>query len=244
MHLPIFTEDLDLNERLAVFRDAGLLTRLPTLSQLRQAEIEMIPYVVSSDVTAEETYSGGPWSHPLLRQPLIFNEVGYDHLRTGSALGAKLESVCTHLQLTSHRGMPVYDLQVIQTHKGGLDQLEQAMHDILDNSGVLAQRHRKLATRLLYDPDAYFQKYIGEDGWIARARRFDYATPADEESAMPVEFFSLVGLCDYAARTFPSDLNHLRWYEKPGYAYGLFSRRFREGHRLGWFDGFFKKSAA
>jgi hypothetical protein len=107
---------MSLASRLQVFVDAGLLARVPTRWQLLQGEIEMTPYVVSTDATAEEGYRDQLASHPLVRQLRILAHVGRDHLRTGSALGAKLESVCAHLILTYHRGMPVFDLQIIQTH--------------------------------------------------------------------------------------------------------------------------------
>ncbi|HEX5058694.1 MAG TPA: hypothetical protein VFV99_05000, partial [Kofleriaceae bacterium] len=85
---------MSLAQRFSVFVDAGLLQRVPTRWQLLQGEIEMTPYVISTDATAEEGYRPHAFSHPLVRQLLIFSHVGRDHLRTGSALGAKLESIC------------------------------------------------------------------------------------------------------------------------------------------------------
>src|SRR5688572_30827204 len=118
---------MSLASRLQVFVDAGLLARIPTRWQLLQGEIEMTPYVVSTDATSEEGYRDHLASHPLVRQLTIFAHVGPDHLRTGSALGAKLESICAHLIVTFHRGMPVFDLQVIQTHDRGLERLREAI---------------------------------------------------------------------------------------------------------------------
>src|SRR6266540_3450077 len=111
---------IPLEQRLRLFLDAGLLRRLPTPWQIRQGELQMVPYVTSTDATAAEGYEGRPFGHPVLRQPLIFSQVGPDHLRIGSGLGCAHESVCTHLELTYHRGMPVFDLQVVQTHPDGL----------------------------------------------------------------------------------------------------------------------------
>ena len=67
---------MSLAERFSVFVDAGLLQRVPTRWQLLQGEIEMTPYVISTDATAEEGYRAHAFSHPLVRQLLIFNHVG------------------------------------------------------------------------------------------------------------------------------------------------------------------------
>src|SRR5882757_10199953 len=130
----------NLHERLRVFIDAGLLPRVPTSWQIRQGELQMAPYVISSDATAEEGYAGGPLGHPLLRQPLIFSQVGRDHLHIGSALGCAHASLCAHLQLTFHRGMPVFDLQVLQTHPDGLARLRRALEEMVAGSTRLARR--------------------------------------------------------------------------------------------------------
>ncbi len=216
--------------RLRVFVDAGLLTRIPTPAQLRQAELEMTPYVISTDATYEDAYRR-PLGHPLLRQPMIASQVGVDHFRTGSALGCKRSSLIAHLQLTFHQGMPVFDLQAVQTHAGGLDALRAAIDDIRAPRTGQGRRRRWIADRIFRDPDGYFDAFLGERGWIARAARFDYETAADAGSTFPPEFFSLVGLLDYAAQRFP-DAPPRR---SPGRALGLATRRFREGRGFGWF---------
>jgi hypothetical protein len=222
-----------LEARLQVFVDAGLLARVPTRWQLLQAEIEMTPYVVSTDATAEEGYRDHLASHPLVRQLRIFAHVGRDHLRTGSALGAKLESVCAHLILTYHRGMPVFDLQVIQTHERGLDRLRDAIRETLDASTPVGARRRAIATTLLRDPVAYLESFLGDEGHIARAARFDYPGPGDQGSKFPREFWSLVDLAAYAAETF--EARPLAWAHLPRHVMQLASRRARDGRGMGWF---------
>ena len=224
-----------LEDRLRVFVDAGLLTRIPTRWQLLQGEIEMTPYVVSTDATAEEGYRDHLASHPLVRQVLIFSHVGRDHLRTGSALGAKLESICAHLILTFHRGMPVFDLQVIQTHAGGLDRMREAITEALDESTPIGKRRRRIANTLLRDPLAYFEQFLTDDGWIARAARFDYPGPTDEGSKFPREFWSLVDLAAYCEASFPARPRDLAWTHYPRHVMRLASRRARDGRRIGWF---------
>jgi hypothetical protein len=226
--------DGELHHRLRVFTDAGLLGNLPTRWQLLQAEVEMTPYVVSTDATTEEGYRRHVLAHPLVRQALIFAHVGRDHLRTGSALGAHVESICAHLILTFHRGMPVFDLQIIQTHAGGLDRLAAAIDETRLGSTSIGRRRRALAHRLFRDPDAYFASFAE---WIGRAARFDYPHPVDEGSAFPPEFYSLVTLAEYAATRFPARPRDLAWTQYPTHVLGLASRRFREGGGVGWFGG-------
>lgn len=224
--------DAELHDRLRVFRDAGLLRALPTRWQLLQAEIEMTPYVISTDATAEEGYRRDVLAHPLVRQAIIFAHVGRDHLRTGSALGARLESLCAHLLLTFHRGMPVFDLQLVQTHPGGLVRLAAAIDETRAAATQLGRRRRAIARRLFRDPDAYFAQF---EAWIDRAARFDYPLPAGEGSAFPPEFFSLVGLAEYAATTFPARSRDVAWSRYPAHVLALASRRFRDGNGFGWF---------
>jgi hypothetical protein len=231
---PPMHRSLPLEVRVRPFLDAGLLRAVPTRWQIRLGQIEMTPYVISTDATAEEGYRSG-FGHPLVRQPIIFSQVGLDHLRTGSALGARLDSLCAHLQLTFHRGMPVFDLQAVQTHPGGLDRLAEAIDAI--RTGRAARRHA-IARLILRDPDAYFARFTGADGWIERARRFDYPSAADQESDFPPEFFSLVGFLDHCTRSFPPrpSADPRQVARAPGRLVALATRRFREGRGFGWFD--------
>jgi hypothetical protein len=222
---------MTIEQRLQVFRDHGLLAQTPTRWQLLQAEIEMTPYVISTDATDETAYRDHVLAHPIMRQAMIFSHVGLDHVRTGSALGARLESLCAHLILTYHQGMPVFDLQVVQTHPEGLTRLAAAIRETLDRSSSLGARRHRLVSRLLRDPRGYLERFLGPTGYIARAARFDYATADAAGSAFPPEFWSLVALADYAARTFPRDLPR----RMPRHLARLATRRFREGGGFGWF---------
>jgi hypothetical protein len=231
--MAVTARNVDLAARLRVFTDAGLLRQIPTQWQLRQGEWEMTPYVMSTDATDERAYKR--LGHPVLRQAIILREVGIDHLATGSALGVELESVITHLQLTFHQGMPVFDLQIVQTHPNGLERLRAALEDMAAGTTPLGRRRRRIAAAIFLDPDAYLARFFGPDGWLARAARFDYATPAEEGSAFPPEFFSLVGLVDYCATKFPAERD-VSWARLPGHLLHLAGRRFREGRGFGWFS--------
>jgi len=227
---------VSLEQRFSVFVDAGLLQRVPTRWQLLQGEIEMTPYVISTDATAEEGYRAHVPSHPLVRQLLIFAHVGRDHLRTGSALGAKLDSICAHLIVTHHRGMPVFDLQVIQTHERGLERLRNAIEETLAQSTPLGKRRWRLVTTLLEDPVAYLEQFRGDDGWIARAERFDYPSPTEESSKFPPEFWSLVELARYSEARFPARPRDIPLGRLPRHLLHLVGRRAREGRGMGWFS--------
>lgn len=213
--------DTGVRDRLRVFLDRGLLAGVPTRWQVLQGELEMTPYVISTDATAEHGYRDHLMSHPVVRQALIFPHVGLDHLRTGAALGARLESLCAHLIVTFHQGMPVFDLQVIQTHPGGLARLRAAIDEALAHRTGLGRRRWKIAQTLFLDPRAYLTQFLGDSGWIARAERFDYPAPADEGSAFPPEFYSLVGFLGHCLEL-PTGL------PPPGHLLRLATRRFRE----------------
>lgn len=230
------TDSQSLRRRLAVFTGAGLLPVIPTRWQIRQGEIEMTPYVISSDATSRTGYEGAPFGHPILRQPLIASQVGRDHFRTGSGLAVKLESQCRHLELTFHQGMPVFDLQVLQTHDNGLQRLRASLEELLEGTSRRARRQNRLALLILANPAEYYREFLGDDGWIARAERFDYPEPASEGAAFPPEFYSLVGLLNYCAQTFPAEREHIGWSRMPGHVTRLLSRRFREGKGFGWFN--------
>jgi hypothetical protein len=225
--------DTELGERLRVFADAGLIPAVPTWWQIRQGELEMTPYVISTDATAEEGYAGKPLGHPLLRQPLVVSQVGWDHFRTGSGLDVALESLCAHLQLTYHRGMPVFDLQAVQTHPGGLDRLRACMEDLVEPVTALGRRRRRLAGLILARPEEYAGRFLARGGWIERAARLDYPTPADEGSDFPAEFWSLTGFLGYCTR-FPAERAALPWHRLPRHYARLVGRRLREGRRMGW----------
>lgn len=231
----MYRRAMSLAQRFSTFVDAGLLGRIPTRWQLLQAEIEMTPYVISTDATSEEGYRSHIPSHPLVRQLLLLAHVGPDHLRTGSALGAKLGSICAHLILTLHRGMPVFDLQVVQTHEHGLGRLRDEIDATFAASTPIGRSRWRLVSTLLQDPRAYLEQFLGAGGWIARAERFDYPAPTDESSKFPPEFWSLVELARYSEATFPAHRRDIPLTRLPGYLLHLAGRRGREGRGTGWF---------
>jgi hypothetical protein len=237
------TESIDLNRRLGIFLEAGMLKKIPTRWQLIQGYVEMTPFAISTDVTTEEGYRV-PLGHPVLRQPMLLAEIGFDHFNTGSALASALDSVCAHLELTYHRGMPVFDLQVVQTHEGGLEYLRQSFEDLLTSATPKARRRRALAERILSNPDEYFRKFLGPTGWIEQAKKLDYPAPDAEGSALPTEYFSLVDFLNHCSEAFPAQPGDMDWRAYPRHFVFLASRRFREGRGLNWFGNRGMRNAA
>lgn len=219
--------------RLAPFVEAGLVPRIPTGMQIRQGELQMLPYVISSDATNELYYAGTPLGHPVVRQPVLLGLIGRDHLETGTGFAAKLESVIRHLHFTYHQGMPVWDLQVIQTHPGGLEALLLETEALLDPKTLVHRARRRLLGMIVADPNAYLRLFLGEQGYIARAERFDYPKPSEEDAEFPPEFFSVVDFVNYCAVAFPV---HVPFYRVPAQALEVVSRRFREGKRIEWLE--------
>lgn len=220
-------ERAPLEERLRVFLDAGLLARVPTRWQLVQGTIEMTPFVLSADATAEKRYDGAILGHPVLRQPLIFGAVGLDHLRTGPALGARFASVCKHLHLTYHQGMPVFDLQLIQTHPDGLARFRARTEELIEGASPRARRLNALVAWILPRAADYYREFLGSDGWIARGERLDYPTPEQAGSPLAPEHYSLVGFLEYCARVFPATPRELPLARQPAHLLRLAGRRFR-----------------
>jgi hypothetical protein len=219
---------MTLTERLEPFRAAGMLDTVPSHDQIRQGEWEMAPYVVSADATREDLYKLADWGNPWLRQPLIFSQIGLDHLRIGTGLQSAPQSICTHLLLTWHQGMPAWDLQILQTHPGGLDMMHEAAEALLDPQDPAQRRLARLANKILPDAAAYQRQLLGQDGWIERARRLDYPDP--DGTDMPPEFADLVSFLKYVRR-FPEVVPWHRW---PLVATRNLGRRMRSGRGMGW----------
>lgn len=219
-----------LAERLAVFIDGGLVTELPNRWQILQGELEMWPWVLSDDVTDEVRYAGAPLGHPILRQPLIFATVGLDHLAVGTGLSSALGSVCTHLHFTHHQGMPVWDLQLVQTHPGGLHELQRATEALISGN-TRSDRSRLARLRwILPEPETYLERFLGSDGWIARADRLDYDDPVELGLGMPPQFFSLSAFMRHCATAHPE---HTPVSALPRRMLELATARFRMGKGFG-----------
>ncbi len=223
---------MDLARRLQPFLDQGLIHGVPSRFQILQGELQMWPTVLSADVTDEPRYAGAPLGHPVIRQPVIFAMIGPDHLRIGTGLGARVGSTITHLHFTFHAGMPVWDLQVLQTHPDGLAQLERGTEALLGAATTSDRRRMRWLRRVLPRPEAYLSAFLGPGGYIARAERFEYPTASEEAPALEEWSFSLTGFMDHC----------LELPERPGaigarlplYLLSRATEGLRGGQRSGW----------
>jgi len=226
-------EPLPLSERLAPFLERGLLRDIPTAWQRWQGTLEMTPYVISPDVTSEGSYRPHLLANPVIRQLFLIRLIGLDHFSTGSGLRIGLGSICKHLILTWHEGMPTYDLQIVQTHPGGLDALRHRLEGAVSPQTAEDAQIRNQALRLFPDPDAYFQLFLAEGGWIDRAAAFDYPSAVAESGAMPEEFYSLVAFLDYCLE-YPASPAETGALAMPGHLLRLGTRRLRAGTGKRW----------
>ncbi|MFT4622283.1 MAG: hypothetical protein ACI8PZ_000939 [Myxococcota bacterium] len=221
-----------LSHRLAPFIDRGLLSGVPNPWQLAQGGLAMTPYVLSPDVTAERHYRDVWVARPVPRQLMLLRVNGLDHLSSGSGLRIRLRSVCRHLQLTWHEGMPVFDLQLAQTHPDGLHILRRSTAALLAPRTAEERRVRRVADRLFPAPEEYFATFLEPGGWIDRAAAFDYSTAAEDGSNMPAEYHTLTGFLEHCL-TLPASPADVGWGRVPVHLAQQAARRWSEGGRTG-----------
>lgn len=200
---PRLRPSLDLTRRLAPFRSRGLVGAIPSPYQLLLGQIEMAPYVLLPDAGDDDRYRGARLGHPLLRTPLIASQIGWEHFRIGHGLHSTLRTLVLHLAYVHHEGMPVFDLQLVQTHDAGLDALGHALTMLEDGHDREARHHRRLIDLVIPDASGYRARFLGRDGWIARAARFDYPRPDDAAGFLRPEFTQLTSFLDYCRDAFP-----------------------------------------
>ena len=218
----------DLRHRLQIFLDNGQLRHVPTPWQVFQGSLAMAPYVLSPDVTSEPAYRGAGLGHPWLRQPLIASEVGWRHFNIAAGLALSPHALCRHLQFTYHRGMPVWDLQLLNTLPGGLELLEETTQALLQPSTPSERMARRKLGWILLDPDAYLQQFVGPDGWIERSRRLDYPESEEANPRMPGEFVNLVTFLEHCATTYPATWSGCPTIQWPARLVHYFTRWWRE----------------
>lgn len=215
--------------RLRLFLEQGLVEKAPTWWQIAQGEMEMLPYVLTPDITDHHRYAGAPLGHPVLRQPIILSQVGRDHLRTGSGLENRLESLFKHLHFTIHAGMPVFDLQVIQTHEQGLEIFRRYSEELQESDEPWARRMRGLIDLIIPDASAYRWQFLEPGGWIDRAEAFDYSDAIEENPDFPPEFTSFIHFMNYCADAFPEKISDIPLAQLPGHVFRVLTRMPREG---------------
>ena len=206
---------MTLDERLQIFRDEGLLPHPPTRFQRFLGQLEMAGYVISPDANDAERYRGAPLGGPVIRQPLSAALVGLDHFRVGDGLGASLGGLCRHLLFVFHEGMPSYDLQLIQTHHNGLEQLRAFMSDAQEKRTTRGRLLARTSSWIVPNSDEYRNQFLEAGGWIERAAKFQYdPAPLSDPSLRP-EFHTLLNFLTYCSKQYPKNPNEFAWYSWP-----------------------------
>lgn len=212
--------------RLQHFVQRGEITTIPTRWQVLQGELAMWAYVISPDVTAEDHYDGAVLGHPVLRQPVILSEVGWQHVNIGTGLSLSVHSLCRHLQFTQHRGMPVWDLQLLHCYPDGLTQMRSSTEALRHPKTWMQRMTRAKLDLVVPNADRYLDQFLGSDGWIAMAERYEYRTEAAE--AMPPEYVSLTAFLSDCAERFPATSAEVPLGHWPRRLIRQFTRRWRE----------------
>jgi len=192
----------DLALRLGPFLERGLVKGVPTSWQLLLGQLEMAPYVVLPDAGDAARYRGARFGSPLLRTPLIVSQIGWEHFRVGHGLHSTPETLELHLAYVFHEGMPVFDLQLVQTHADGLGRLRRLFEAIDEGSTPVGAHHRRLIDLVIPDASAYRRQFLEPGGWIDRAAAFDYPPPDTAAAFLRTEFTQLTTFIDYCCDAF------------------------------------------
>ncbi len=221
----------DLRVRLAPFLERGLVKGIPSTWQMLLGQLEMAPYVVMPDAGDKARYDGAPLGHPLLRTPLIVSQIGWEHFRIGHGLHSTIETLELHLAYVYHEGMPVFDLQLVQTHPDGLERLRERLARIDVASDKVSVHDRQLSGLVIPDAEGYRRKFLEPGGWIDRAAAWDYPPISDAASFLRPEFTTLTSFVDYCLDTFPASPSDETLGQTARRIADLGTRRFRERGR-------------
>jgi hypothetical protein len=83
-----------------------------------------------------------------------------------SGLNVPLPFLISHILQTNHPPPAIWDMQIVQTEDGGLDELDRRLERAMRRDGVRARVDRALGCR-----EGYYE-HLRE--WIPRLRRFEY----------------------------------------------------------------------
>jgi hypothetical protein len=121
--------------------------------------------------------------------------------------------------------MPDYDLQLLQTHEGGLDRLRRYLRE-LDHPRprLLTRLHRRMISAVMPEPREYRNELLRPGGWIDRAERMEFTQEEEMPDHLRKEFFSLIGFLRYCL-TLPEFCST---WSKPNVLLRLLTTKFRE----------------
>lgn len=193
-------------ERVQPFVDARILKtdQVPTRHQVRMAAFRMVPDVISPYDDEPLRYGGtelGPY--PVKRFLHILREIGIGQADSTAGFAICLNAVAKHTLLTLHPGVnPVYDLQLMQTHPGGLDYFEELTKRVYGREDDEAKRISSLAERIIPNPMIYHRRMFD---FIAQAREFEYPTDQLRSDDVKREYFNLLSFLRHAKVSYPEE---------------------------------------
>jgi hypothetical protein len=217
--------------RLQPFVDAGLLPTIPTRWQRFQGQVAMVAYVVYPAASDRARYAGTPLGHPILRQVIQMPAVGRDHFRIGDGLGASLAGLVRHLLVVFHEGSPSYDIQLIQTHEGGLDALRQGIEAVETGATPAPRRLQRRIDLVIPNASHYRRGFLEPGGFIDQAARFEYPAMTSQIHAEPQDVATLIDFLRYCAATYPATPADIGWWAVPKHLALLFTTRMRRALR-------------
>jgi hypothetical protein len=169
--------------RFEFFVAQGLLEAIPDARQLAAGTVAMFSFAFNETPVERAANRKSRWGYIPLRVPLQLLYCPQQAI-VWNGLMASSRTLVRHLLSSFHEdGVIAYDLQLIQSHAGGLAQLQEAA------SGVAAGTHR--FARMLAAIAGGYHAHLAD---LARAaQRFEY--PAD----LDPRFSSLLGFARYCA---------------------------------------------
>jgi hypothetical protein len=192
----------DIDARLGGFVRAGRLERVPTPWQVRIGTAVMLP-ITSSESERERQRSRSTLAGQVpLRVPL---QVLYSprQLLTTSGLELRARDVVRHLLCVYHEEAFLgYDLQLLESHEGGLELLEREAAAVVDGRNRLAPILRRVVGWPTY------HETLVE--LAARARAGEYPDPLD----LDPRFCTLLGFARFCLSLPDWPGREFYWFER------------------------------
>jgi hypothetical protein len=174
-----------LRERLGFFVEAGWLEAVPSAWQVRVGWLAMLP-VTLSESERERARSRSTWLGQIpFRVPL---QALYSPPQALAETGLyePASHIVRHLLSVYHEDAFLgYDLQLLQSHEGGLELLRRRAAEVATSPGWVARGLRELV--------AWPGYHAGLVTLAERAERFDYPDPLDLDR----RFVTLVGFAQF-----------------------------------------------
>jgi|GEM_PF-4164852 len=167
--------------RFEFFVAQGLLAAVPHPGQVKAATLEMLPFAFNETPIEHAANRQSFWGYIPLRVPLQLLYCPQQAI-VWNGLLATPHTLIKHLLSSFHEdGVIAYDLQLLQSHPGGLEGLERAAEEVVSGEDPLAPMLSAIA--------GGYHAHLSE---LARAaRRFEY--PQD----LHPRFSSLLGFGRY-----------------------------------------------